>query len=151
MSDDIKEFYDLLNRFYERGFLKEVFNSEKAIVCNAYNQFYIAFSKALIKKYDNAGFPGFVMNSKGLRYIVEDDNFVNQYYGALSDEEQDKVLAFLDEKLFDFWEKHDLDFKQKPTGKNMDLEFEAELLAKGPDAFRKQAPRKRGFFNFFKK
>ena len=50
-----KAFEELLNKFYAHGFLKEVYSSEKAIVCNCYNQFYIAFSWKILcwEKYAN--------------------------------------------------------------------------------------------------
>lgn len=144
----------LLNRFYERGFLREVYVSERAIVCNAYNQFYIAFSKDLLKEYDG-GFPGFMMNSNGLKSILKDENFVNYYYGCLSDEDQDHVLVFLNEELFRFWMERDSEFKQKVPGDNMDMAFEAELLEKGADAVREKLlegePRRRSFFDFFRR
>lgn len=154
MSVENKKFNEMLSKFCERGFLKEVYSSEKAIVCNAYNQFYIAFSTDLLKEYD-AGFPGFIMNSHGLKSILNDENFVNYYYGCLSDEDQDHTLVFLNEELFRFWMERDSEFKQKVPADNMDMEFEEYLLENGAEAALEKLlegePRRRSFFDFFRR
>ena len=94
-----KIFNELLNKYYENGLLKEVYRTERAVVCNAFDQFYIAFSLDLVGGFAQ-DFPGFSMNSTGLRSIVENDEFVIHFYPNLSSEEQDKVLVILGENLF---------------------------------------------------
>ena len=44
-----KEFLELLNKFYDNGLLKEVYRSPRAIVCNVFNQYYLAFSLDIIE------------------------------------------------------------------------------------------------------
>lgn len=154
MDADYKEFLQLLNQLCERGYWKQVYATEQAIVCNVYNQFYIAFSRKLLKPV-NGYYPGFTMNTLGLKAILEDENFVNTYYGYLSPEEQDKVLTMVGKSLLNHFEKHDQEFRQRPPRASMDLAFEAELLEKGVDAMRAQLlankPKKRSIFNFFRR
>lgn len=121
-------FKKLLDKFYANGVLKEVYASEHATVCNAFNQFYIAFSNDLVEQYDGR-FPGFSMNSAGLRHIVEDDDFVNRYFGNLSSKEQDQVLVLLDEKLLHHFISHKGEFSRRPPKAGMDLAYEQQVMA----------------------
>ena len=154
MDTDYQEFLQLLDQFCQRGYWKKVYATDQAIVCNVYDQFYIAFSRKLLKRVEGY-YPGFTMNSIGLKNILEDENFVNTYYGYLSPKEQDKVLVMVDESLLDHFEKRDQEFRQRPPGESMDLAFEAELLNKGVDAMRAQLlankPKKRSIFDIFKR
>ena len=130
-----KEFAELLNKFYAHGLLKEVYRSKKAIVCNAFDQFYIAFALDLMKDYTDT-FPGFSINTNGLRYIVEDDTYVLRHFQALSDENQDKTLVLLNEKLLQFWLEKRSEFEHRPP--KVDLEFEQEVMAKGKNAIKQE-------------
>lgn len=136
-----KDFTGFLQEFYDQGFLREVYRSEKAIVCNVYNQFYIALDRQFLEKRGekySRNIPCFTMNSHGLKAIVEDDSYVTRYYRYLSKEDQSRVLMWLDERLFRSWERRDPQLKQKSPQNNMDLAFEASLLKKGPEAMRAQ-------------
>lgn len=128
MASKKSNFTEMLNKFYANGVLKEVYTSEHATVCNAFNQFYIAFSNDLVEQYDGR-FPGFSMNSAGLRYIVEDDNFVNRYFGNLTSKEQDKVLVLLDDKLLQHFITHKEEFSKRPPKAGMDLAYEQQVMA----------------------
>lgn len=128
-------FNELLNEYYENGLLKEVYRTERAVVCNAFDQFYIAFSLELVESYAQ-DFPGFMMNSFGLRSIVEDDTFVIHYYLSLSSEDQDEVLMILDEKQFQHFLAHKEEFQKRPP--KVDLQFEQEVMEKGKDALKQE-------------
>lgn len=128
-------FNELLNKYYENGLLKEVYRTERAVVCNAFDQFYIAFSLELVESYAQ-DFPGFMMNSFGLRSIVEDDTFVIHYYLYSSSEDQDEVLMILDEKQFQHFLAHKEEFQKRPP--RVDLQFEQEVMEKGKDALKQE-------------
>ncbi|MBO5120128.1 MAG: hypothetical protein J6C28_00395 [Bacilli bacterium] len=127
MANNKSGFNGMLNRFYENGLLKEVYKSETATVCNAFDQFYIAFSNELVAQYEDGRFPGFIMNSNGLRSIVEDNNFVNRYFGSLSSKGQDEVLVLLDETLFQHFATHKAEFSKRPP--RVDLAYEQQVMA----------------------
>ena len=150
--EEHKVFIDYLQKFYDRGFLKEVYASDNVIVCNAYNQFYMVFVLKLLEKYEK-DFPCFIMNSVGLKEIVRDESFAFTYYGALSDEDQDHALKFLTESVFESWIRRDSELKQRPTAEHMDLAFEEELLTQGTEAvrtrLRAEDPIKKGCFRSF--
>ena len=130
-----KTLLELLDRFYAHGLLKEVYTSDTAIVCNVFNQYYVAFPLQVIKKLGCAEqFPGYIVNSKGLRSIVEEDNYINLHFQALSEEMKDKSLAVLDEKLFQHMLVHKDEFAQRPP--KVDLRFEQEVIAKGKEAIK---------------
>lgn len=128
-------FNELLNKYYENGLLKEVYRTEKAVVCNAFDQFYIAFSLDLVESFAQ-DFPGFTMNSTGLRNIVEDDMFVIRYYQNLSSEDQDKVLVIFNENLFQHFLTHKEEFQKRSP--KVDLQFEQEVMEKGKDALKQE-------------
>lgn len=155
-----------LQKFYDHGFLREVYRSDRTIVCNAYNQFYMIIDRTFLDKADgkyDQMIPVFVSGGLGLKEIIKDEKFAQRYYLCLPKEEQDKVLRFLDERLFQSFIKKDSMLKQKPVPEQMDLAFEAALLERGPDAMRaqllaeeaaekaRQKSEKRSIFNFFKR
>lgn len=149
MAKDNKAFTELLNRFYENGLLKEVYSSKRALVCNAFDQFYIAFALDLMEDYTDA-FPGFSINTNGLRYIVEDDTYVLRHFQALSDEDQNETLVLLNEKLLQFWLEKRSEFKQRPP--KVDLQFEQEVMAKGKDALKQEeCANRHNLFGFVKR
>ena len=127
MANNKSGFHEMLNRFYEKGVLKEVYKSDKATVCNAFDQFYIAFSNELVAQYEDGRFPGFTMNSNGLRSVVEDNNFINHYFGSLSSKEQDEVLVLLDETLLQHFVTHKAEFAARPP--RVDLAYEQQVIA----------------------
>lgn len=163
MNDDYLIF---LQKFYDHGLLREVYRTELVIVCNAYNQFYLALDRKFIEKHPQKyaeNIPVFTMNSKGLKYLLEDDTFIKRYYINLPEEEQSSTLRFLDEQLFQSLMKRSSVLQQKPIPEHMDLDLEAELLKKGPDGVRarlameastqnpQENPRKSRIFPFFKR
>ena len=127
MANNKNGFYEMLNKFYANGVLKEVYSSEKATVCNAFDQFYIAFSNELVAQYEDGRYPGFMMNSSGLRSIVKDDNFVNHYFVVLSSKEQDEVLILLDEIQLKHFVTHKAEFSKRPP--RVDLAYEQQVMA----------------------
>ena len=146
MANDNRAFGELLSKFYENGLLKEVYRTEKVVVCNAFNQFYVAFSLDLVDSYTQ-DFPGFSMNSSGLRYIVEDDNFVFRYFQNLSSKAQDDALFLLNEAQFAHFQAHQEEFRQRPV--KVDLAFEQKVLEKARTlSTRHQKHRNGAFLNF---
>ena len=124
-------YLDTLQKFYDRGFLREVYRSKRAIVCNVYNQFYVAFDRTFLDKADEkyaTMVPCFTMNSLGLKEIVKDDRFVTHYYLQLTPEQQSTNLRWIDQKLFESFERRDGELRQKPVPDHMDLDYEAKLL-----------------------
>lgn len=117
---------NMLDKFYANEVLREVYTSEKAIVCNVFNQYYVAFSKDICKKYEDQ-FPGFIVNSQGLRTIVEDDNYINYHFEYLSEETKGKSLALVDEVLLQHMTAHKSEFSKRPP--KVDLEYEQQLIA----------------------
>ena len=170
MDTEKKSYLDFLQKFYDHGLLKEVYRSEKAIVVNVYNQFYMAIDRTFLDKNTEKyaeSIPCFIMNSAGLKRIIEDDSYVKRFYLLLPEEDKEKSLRFLSESHFQAWLKKDSAYKQKDIPEHMDLEFEALLLEKGADAVRAQLleerklkereekeaerSRKKGKFNLFRK
>lgn len=149
MAKENRAFEELLQKFYENELLREVYRTKKAVVCNAFDQFYIAFSLDLVESYTQ-DFPGFMMNSFGLKSILEDDRFVVRYFQHLSSKDQDDVLFLLDEVQFVHFQTHREEFRKRPA--KVDLALEQELLLKGKDALKQEenAP-KRKFFDFWKR
>lgn len=126
-------FNELLNKYYQNGLLKEAYRTERAVVCNVFDQFYIAFSLELVEGFAQ-DFPGFIMNSNGLRSIVEDDKFVIRYYPSLPSEDQNQMLVLLDEAFFQHLLTHKEEFGKRPP--RVDLQFEQEVMEKGKDALK---------------
>ena len=124
------EFNKLMERFYGAGLMKKVYETDNALVCNVFNQFYIAFSSEILKMYEDRNvFPGFVMNSEGLKQIVQDDSYATTYYGYLPPEQQSRALRFADEKMYEtLLSKKDILSKKAP-GPNVDLTYEQQLIA----------------------
>ena len=124
------EFNELMDKFYGEGLMTKVYETDKALVCNVFNQFYIAFSSEILKMYEERSiFPGFVMNSEGLKQIVQDDSYAATYYGYLPPEQQSRALRFADEKMYEtLLSKKDILSKKEP-GPNMDLAYEQQLIA----------------------
>ena len=141
-----KAFLELLTKFYENGLLKEVYRSQNVIVCNVLNQFYFVFDLEILQDLTE-NFPGFLMNSHGLRKIVEDNDYVNTYYGLLSDEAKSDAMRLLNENAFERLLKKKEDYLQRAVPDNMDLDFERELLIKGPETLKqeKTTPKRRSF------
>ncbi len=142
---------ELLNRFFEAGVLKLVYKSDNAIVCNVFNQYYVAFSVPICRKYTEQ-FPGFVINSKGLRTVLEDDEYINYHFSALSEETQKASLAYVDEVLLQHMIKNKSEFEKRPP--KIDLEFEKAVIELGKGALElfpdeEEKPKKRRFFGLF--
>lgn len=144
MIKENKPFLELLSKAYGLGLMKEVFRSERAIVCNVFNQTYLAFPLEVIADQHEGSYAAFAMNSHGLKCIVEDDRFVLEYYRHLDEADRDRVLVVFDENLLKFWlgKREELE-KQLPHEK-MDLDYERKLLENPPE------PKKRGFFQRLK-
>lgn len=128
-----KAFEELLCKFYENGLLKEVYRSERAVVCNVFNQYYIAIPLDFLDLSPD-GYVAYVMNSKGLRTILEDDDYILHHYKGLSEEMKEKSLAILDENLFRHMLEHKAEYAQRPTRESVDLAFEQEVMEKGKAA-----------------
>ena len=136
MAKENKAFTEMLNKFYENGLLKEVYRSEKAIVCNVFNQYYIAFSLDIVEHYTK-DFPGFIMlGSSGLLEILRKDNFVNEYCGYLTQEQKTRVQMFLNDDFFAQLLEKKEEFSQCPPPSKVDLVFEREVMEKGKAAIK---------------
>lgn len=123
-------FTALMDRFYDSGLMKKVYETDNALVCNVFDQFYMAFSSDIVKRYEEKGmFPGFIMNTEGLRQIVADDSFATTYYGLLPPEKQETALRFVDENLYSSLLRKKDALSQRPPQPNMDLEFEQQVIA----------------------
>ena len=144
MIKENPEFLALLNKCYDLGVLREVFRSERAIVCNVFNQTYLAFPLVVVADQHEGNYPGFAMNSHGLKCIVEDDRFVLEYYRHLDDADRDRVLIVFNEDLLNFWLKKKEEFEKRPPHEKMDLEYERQILENPPK------PREKGFFRRLK-
>lgn len=127
MAKENKSFTKLLNKFYENGLLKEVYRSEKTIVCNVFNQFYIAFSLDINEVYTDE-FPCFMMGTLGLKKILEDNSFVMSYYANLTEEQKDKVLILFNEDYFRHLLKNKDELLATLPNPKLDLRFEQELI-----------------------
>lgn len=128
-----RNFEELLGKFYENGLLKEVYRSERVVVCNVFNQYYIAIPLDFLDL-SSFGYVVYVINSNGLRYILEDDDYILYHYQGLSEEMKDKSLVFLNEKLFQHMLEHKDEYAQRPTRESVDLAFEQEVIEKGKAA-----------------
>ena len=136
MSKENKAFAEQLQKFYENGLFKEVYRTENAIICNVFNQYYLAFSLDLVAHYTE-NFPCFMMvNSSGLLETMRNDHFVNEYYGYLTQEQKAKVLTFLNDELFEQLSASKEEMMQLPPQKKIDLEFEQEVMKKGKGAIK---------------
>ena len=125
-----------LQKFYDSSLLKEVYRTEKAIVCNVYNQYYLAFSLDILKNYTE-NFPCFKMlNSSGLLEVVRNDSFVNEYYSYLSPEQKSKILTILNDDLFAQLSSQKEALLQLPVPEKINLEFEREVMANGRKAIK---------------
>ena len=123
-------FTEMMDKFNSHGLMKKVYETENAMVCNVFDQFYVAFSASVMQKYENGDrFPGFIMGSEGLKQVVQDDSFATTYYGMLSPKDQERILMFVDEKLFQSLLSRKDKLSQKPPHPNMDLAFEQQVIA----------------------
>jgi hypothetical protein len=160
MKTKNEKFNEMLNRFYENGLMKEVYASEHAIVCNILDQLYVVFNVFVMDEWKNEyGYPGFIVNSRGLRNILKDDVYVHAHYLSLPEKMQRDYLLVLNEKFY----RHMVDNKerlsQKPPNPEIDLEFEKAVIEHGkgaldlfPDEKEKsdEKSKKRRFFGLFK-
>lgn len=128
MAAKAANFNAMIDKFYKSGLLKEVYSSDRAKVCNVFDQFYIAYSLDIMDGYTDQ-FPGFMMGTAGLKRIVEDDNFVNNYYQHLTPEQQDKVLILLDQGYFDHLSSDRSRLEQMAPNPKLDLDFERQVIA----------------------
>lgn len=136
MSKENKSFAEQLRAFYDNGLFKEVYRTEKAIICNVLNQYYLAFSLDIVAQYTE-NFPCFKMvSSSGLLETLRNDNFVNEYYGYLTQEQKSKVLTFLNDELFAQLLADKEKMMRLPPPKKIDLEFEREVMEKGKGAIK---------------
>lgn len=128
MENRAVEFEEMLNKFYNHGLLKEVYSSDKTKICNAFDQFYVAFNLDMQAELTSQ-FAGFKMGSATLKRVVEDEGYVIDYFNALSPETQQKIVLPLDEQLFNFWMANKEAFSRKPPNPKLDLAYEHQLIA----------------------
>ena len=162
MKTKNEKFNEMLNRFYENGVMKEVYASDKAIVCNVFNQFYFLISVEIIEwecrkeqpSNFNGKYPVFAMNQEGLRWILKYEDFTYEYYGFLPKEIQSRALRFLDESLLQHLVKNKDTFEKRPIGPQINLEFEKAVIELGKGALElfpdeEEKSKKRRFFGLF--
>jgi hypothetical protein len=126
MAEHKSKLAQMLDKFYSNGVLKQVYTSKNATVCNVFDQYYVAFSHAICDRYTDQ-FPGFIVNSEGLRTIVEDDTYINFHYQSMSEENKNKSLAVVDERLLHHMIAHKTEFASRPP--KVDLAYEQQVMA----------------------
>ena len=125
MTNNKEKFNEMLNKFYANGLLTEVYATENTKVCNAFNQFYVAFNMDMVAEFPDQ-FPGIKMGSSAFKDVVNDERYALAYFGALSPESQKKAILPLDDKLFTFWMANKAEFASRPP--KVDLEFEQQVI-----------------------
>lgn len=128
MAEVNKNFLDILEKFYENGIFKKVYSSERATVCNVFNQMYVAFSHDMMEHYDK-DFPGFVMNSDGLKNIVSDDKFVLTYFQNIPRRKRKELLVVLDNQFLNNMIANKQEYQNLPPNPYIDLAYEQQLIA----------------------
>lgn len=129
MNEKMEEFYELLNKFYDNSIFREVYKSDDILVCNVFEQFYAVFNLDVIKE-TKENFFGFMMNSNGLKSVVEDSRFFNQYYEHLSEEMLNKRLIVFNENYYEKLLQNRHRFESLPPSTAIDLEYEESLKQK---------------------
>ena len=131
MSEENQAFTAQLKKFCEHGLFKEVYRSEKAIVCNVLDQFYVAFDRNIVQdRRDN--FPGYIMlKSSGLLEVLRNDDFVSQYFGYLTPQQHAILLMRLDDDHFTALLQLKEAFALNPPPCRLDLDFEQKVMKDG--------------------
>lgn len=128
MVDKKSKFKETLDKYYANGLFKQVYASDNAIVCNILNQLYVGFSLDVVGHYDQ-NYPGFIMNSNGLRNVIQDPNFINTYFGNLSSKGQDDALLILEDRFFNHMMANKDALSRKPPNPELDLAYEQQVIA----------------------
>ena len=146
MINERKDFWQIYNKFCENGIFKQVYASEKVLVCNVFNQMYVMFVVDLMKEYTDS-FPGITMNSVGLRNVLKRDaEFAIEYITNLSAKDREDALMVIDEDFFQHMYTHKQEFERRSPSKDVDLAFEQEIFLHGKEALKKKSTQKRRFF-----
>lgn len=128
MARQQTKFTQMLDKFYANGIFKEVYGTDKTVVCNVFNQMYVAFNLDIMAEYEGQ-YPGITMNADGLRRVVEDENFVIRYIQDLSPKDREEALMVVDEKFLKHMITNKDKFSRKPVSRDVDLAYEQELIA----------------------
>ena len=129
MERNVDKFYEKLEQFYKIGVLSEIYSTDKTIICNSLNQSYVVFNLDAIKQ-SNSDFLGVMMNSNGVKNMIEDENYIYTYYNSLNEMQRENVMFVLNDTVLTRL----VQIKQKIEGSkpssNIDLSTEEQLRQK---------------------
>ena len=129
MTENKEKFYEALEAYYSNGIFKEVYSSDSALVCNILDKLYVAFNLDVMDYSFEAGYPGFVVNTKGLKEIVNDPLYIHTHYQNLTPQMQKDYLIVLNDKFLNHMITNKEKIKNKPPNPELDLVFESQLIS----------------------
>ena len=119
-------FYQEIQKFFDRGLLKEIYKSDMVSICNLANSFYLVFHFA----FDADGtFFGVITESTTAKNIVQDNNAAIELLEYYIQSDQKRYVVPLNDSLIKYFLPIKAQReKEGSISENIDLEFESEMI-----------------------
>lgn len=99
MNDLKLKFYKVANRFFEAGYMKEIYTCDEFSLCNVADDFYAVFPFVALEHGENNCF-GFTMPIDKLEFATEYNKSIYVYYANIDNETKKRSTLLLNDKAF---------------------------------------------------
>lgn len=122
--DDLKmKFYKVANRFFEAGYMKEIYVCDEFSLCNVGDHFYAVFPYVALKGGEKNCY-GFTMPINKLEYATMVNKSIYVYYANIDQQTRNKTTLLLDDKAFSIM--GNIVARTSKTGPSMQIDREFE-------------------------